>query len=54
MSLLHANLWPAGSVLIIALLAIAAMHALERYAHIAVKARTRQALDRVLGASDRE
>jgi hypothetical protein len=45
----HADFWPAGSVLLCALGAIAAMHAFERYAAIAAKIRTRQALERALG-----
>jgi hypothetical protein len=52
--LLRANLWPAGSVLLVALVVIAAMHALERYAHIAARRRTRDALDRALREVDRE
>jgi hypothetical protein len=46
---LDIDLWPAGLVLMLAAVAIAAMHALERHADRLAALRTRKALRLALG-----
>jgi hypothetical protein len=49
MQFMRIDFWPAGLVLVIALLLIVAMRSLERFARSVTVKRTHQALQRALG-----